>query len=218
MKKKIYKILFFCFLLFGFTSKNYAQEHVNTDLKHVDSLAQKMFVDLNNRDFDAILNMTHPKVFEILPKESMKSVIKTMFEGNEDFSIAIPEIIPKYKLSELFKSEENHLKYVFVSYDMTMKMTFNKQEFNDESKQIMIPMMAAKGMDVEFISNNTMDIFMKDTMTIILKDDTTNDKWVMVNYDPDSPLFYKIVPSSLMEKAKDYKQDLMLERKKSSEN
>lgn len=218
MKKKIYKILFFCFLLFGFTSKNYAQEHVNTDLKHVDSLAQKMFVDVNNRDFDAILDMTHPKVFEILPKESMKSVIKTMFEGNEDFSIDIPKIVPKYKLSELFKSEENHLKYVFVSYDMNMKMTFNKQEFNDESKQMMISMMAAKGMDVAFISNNTMDVLMKDTMTIILKDDATNDKWVMVNYDPDSPLFYQILSSNLMEKAKDYKQDLMLERKKSSEN
>ena len=99
-----------------------------------------------------------------------------------------------------------------------MKMTFNKQEFDDEAKKTMVSIMSLKGMDVDFISNNAMNVLIKDCVTIILKEDSTNDKWIMVNYDPDSPFFYQIVPSSIMEKAKLYKQDLMLERKKSNEN
>lgn len=186
----------------------------NSDiLKDVDNITLKMFNDMNNRDYDAILDMTHPKVFEMAPKESIKAVFKSMFEGNEEFSIDIPKIIPKYKLSNVFKNEKDSLQYVFVSYDMNMKMTFHKQDFDDDSKKMMKTMMAAKGMEVTFITNNALEIFMNNRITIILKDNTTNNKWVMVNYDPDSPLFYNIVPTSLLESAKDYNQDLMLESK-----
>lgn len=213
-KHNIKSLFFICFLFFyaiGFSQSN------ETGVNHLDSLTQKMFTDMNNRDYDAILDMTHPKVFEIAPKESMKTVFKSMFEGTEEFSIDIPKTVPKYKISEIFKSEKDSMKYAFVSYDMKMSMTFHKQEFDDASKEMMIPMMKAKGMDVTFVSSNTMDIDMKDRITILLIDNTTNNKWVMVNYDPDSPLFYQIVPTSLLESAKDYKQNLMLENKKSKD-
>ncbi|MEN3324218.1 hypothetical protein VP395_10795 [Mariniflexile soesokkakense] len=218
MKKKLFKIFIFCFLTVGFISKNAAQELNNSELKQVDNLAKQMFDDMNNRDFDALLQMTHPKVFDILPKEDMKNFLKSMFEGTEEFSIELPKMGPSYKLSELYSEEENTLKYAFISYDMDFKMTFNKQEFDDDAKEMMVPMMKAQGMEVEFISNNAMNVLMKDSLTIILKDNSTNNEWVMVNYNPDSPLFYQIVPSKLLEKAKDYKQNLMLERKKNNEN
>lgn len=195
----------------------FAQSKENV-LKLVDSMALKMFKDMNNRDYDAILDMTHPKVFEIVPKESMKGIFKSMFEGNEDFSIEIPQTIPKYKISEIFEIETDTLKYAFVSYDMEMNMTFNKQEFDEASKETMVAMMKTKGIDVDFVSDNTLAMLMRDRMTIILKDNSTNDKWVMINYDPDSPLFYQIVSSSLLEKAKEYNQSLMLQSKKESED
>ncbi|KAA5821158.1 hypothetical protein FPF71_16775 [Algibacter amylolyticus] len=183
-------------------------------LKEVNEIALQMFADMNNRDYDAIIDMTHPKVFEIAPKDAIKDVFKSMFEGNEDFSINIPKTVPNYKLSEVFTNEKDSVKYVFVSYDMKMDMTFHKQEFDDEAKTMMKIMMASKGMDVTFKTNNALDIFMKDRITIILKDNHTNNNWVMVNYDADSPLFYNIVPASLLESVKTYNQDLMLLRKK----
>lgn len=218
MKQKLFKTVVFGLTLFLGLSESVAQEDFNAELKYIDSLAQKMFIDINNKDFEAILDMTHPKVFEMYPKEEMKTFIKSMFEGNEEFSIEMPKIIPKYTLSKLFKSEENNLNYVFVSYDMPMKMTFNQQEFDDEGKKMMISMMSLQGMDVDFISNNALNVLMKDSVTIILKEDATFNKWVMVNYNPDSPLFYQIVSSEVMDEAKGYKQNLMLERKKNSEN
>ncbi len=218
MKKHVGKILFFFFILIVGLNQSEAQENINDDLEQIESLVQKMFSSMNNRDFDALVEMTHPKVFEILPKATMKSAIKTMFEGNEDYSIELSKVIPKYKLSQIFKSNEDNLEYAFVSFNMDMKMTFHKQEFNEESKEMMIPMMKAQGMDVKFISNNTLSVLKRDSVTIILKDDTTNNEWVMVNYNPDSPLFYQILPTSLMEKAKEYNQNFMLESKRNSEN
>ncbi len=207
------KRILFSLLVITALSSSHAQEK-----SVVEDLVNKMFVDVLNKDFDAIIDMTHPKVFDIAPKEQIKEVFKMTFEGNDEFSIEIFDKIPEYKVSEVFKGTANNLEYAFVSYDMRMKMTFNNQEFDDESKQMMTSMMSAQGMYVNFISDNTMDVLLKDSLTIMLKEDATNNQWVMVNYDADSPLFYQVVSSDLIEKAKEYKQNLMLESKKKSED
>ncbi|GAB1857613.1 hypothetical protein MHTCC0001_24490 [Flavobacteriaceae bacterium MHTCC 0001] len=186
-------------------------------LKEIDSLTKNMFHYMNSRDYDAILDMTHPKVFDMVPKASMKTMLKSTFEGNEEFSMDIPKMSPKYKISDLFKEEKDNLIYAFVSFDMNMKMTFHKQEFDEETKKTMVSMMSLKGMNVKFITNNTLDVKMNNRLTIVMQDDTTNNAWVMVNYDVESPLFYQIVPTAVLEKAKEYYQDLMIASKKSNE-
>jgi len=217
VNKRFCKTLQLCILFLGTSFLSYGQQN-QTSLKLIDSIAKQMFVDVNNKNFDAILEMTHPKVFDLVPKESMKTVIKSMFEGNDEFSIEIPNEIPDYKLSDVFSADEDNLEYAFLSYDMKMNMTFKGETFEDEAKEMMISMMKTKGMDVEFISDNTMKVLMRDRLTIILNDDNTEKKWVMINYDPDSPLFYQVLSSNLLEKAKEYNQDLMLESKKKREN
>lgn len=185
--------------------------------KELEVMAKQLFIDMNNRDFDAIVDMTYPKVFEFASKEQMKTLIKSVLEGNDQMSIEIPKMIPVYKLSKVFKENKDNLEYAFVSYDMKMKMTFHDVEFDAEKKKMVIGMMKAKGMFVKFISNNSMDVLMKDRITILLRDDLTNNKWKMMNYDPDSPLFYQMTPTALIEAGKKYKQDLLLESKKNSE-
>ena len=183
----------------------------------IDRLAKKMFVDMNNRDYDAILDMSHPKIFELVTKDQMKDVLKSTLEGNEQFSIEIPKVIPEYKISEIYKEDKDNLQYAFVSYDMSMNMTFNDQKFDEEAKKLMSSSMKAQGMDTEFLSDNTVKITMNDRITVILKGDSTENKWVMMNYDAGSPLVYQIFSSSLLETAKKYKENLLLESKKKRE-
>ena len=185
--------------------------------EELDKIAIKMFVDMNNRDFDAIVDMTYPKVFEIASKEQMKTVFKTLLEGNSEFSVEIPEVKPNYKISDIYYSENDSLTYAFLSYDLNMKMIFKTQEFEEKDQKMMTNFMNAKGMEVKFISKNTMDMKMLDRITVLLKDKFTNGDWAMLNYDPDSPLFYQMTPSKVIEDGKKYKQDLMLKRKKASE-
>ena len=184
----------------------------------VDKVAKQMFIDMNNRDYDAILEMSHPKVFELVSKDQMKDFLKSTIEGNEQFSIDIPKVIPEYKISKIYKEEEDNLQYAFVSYDMSMNMTFHDQKFDEEAKKIMASTMKAQGMDTEFLSENTVKIIMNDRITVILKGDSTKNKWVMMNYDTSSPLVYQVFSTSLLETAKKYREDLLLESKKKREN
>lgn len=180
----------------------------------IEKMTLKMFNDMNQKNFDSIVNMTYPKVFEIASKEMLKDFFKSMFEGNEEFSISIDKEIPKYKVSEIFKDEKSNLDFAFVSYSMKMNMTFLSQEFDEETKEIMIKMMAAQGMEVNFVSNNSMRVIQNNSLVLFLKDDITNQKWKMLNYNPDSPIFFKMLPIEVIEKSKDYYQGLLLENAK----
>ena len=208
--KAVFTVLF----VVVFTSINFAQEVSDDTIKEIDSMASKMFTDMNNRDYDAIIEMTHPKVFDIVPKETMVSVFKSTLEGNSEFSIEIPKQIPEYKISDVFKDEEGGSDYAFVSYDMEMSMTFNNETFDEDTKETMVKMMKMQGMDAEFVSDNTVHLNMLNRMTILIKDESTNNKWAMINYDPDSPLFFQLLSATVIEKAKSYYQDLMIAQKK----
>lgn len=199
------------FLVTGF-AELYAQDDKAS--QELDTIAIKIFESVNNKDFDTLLDMTYPKLFEIVPKESMLPIIKSMFEGNDEFAIEIPNEIPNYKLSDVYKDEETKADYAFLSYDLKMKMTFNNKTFSDEQKETMKKMMKIQGMDVEFLSTNTLNVLMKDRLIIFIKDNSTNKSWKTLNYDPDSPIFFQILSVEILENAKAYNQNLMLESKK----
>ena len=68
----------------------------------------------------------------------MKTVFKTTFEGNEEYSIDIPKKVPEYTVSKVYAEKSENLEFAFVTYDLNMKMTFHKQSFDDNMKQMMI--------------------------------------------------------------------------------
>ncbi|KJD33028.1 hypothetical protein PK35_08655 [Tamlana nanhaiensis] len=214
IKMKFLKVWFLtlilCFSIAGFSQSD------ASEVQQIKEIANAMLNDVATKNYDALIDKMHPKVFSIVPKESLKEVFKSTFEGNGMLSIDMSEEKPEFKISDIFNVHDT-LKYAFISYDMKMKMTFKDQEFDEASQDMMKNMMKAKGMDVNFITNNTLDVLANNSMTIALKDKASNNQWTVLNYDADSPLVYQILPSELLEKAKYYKQDLMLESKKKSE-
>lgn len=208
----ISKYLILGFLCFGIFSYSHSQEtEIN---KELEGIALKMFIDTNNKDYDAILEMTHPKVFDLVSKEDMLGVLQSMFEGTEEMSIAISDEIPEFEVTEVFEDTEHNSDFAFVIYDLNMSMTFHQESFDDETKEMMIKMMKLQNMDVEFISDNSMNVFMPNRMTILINDESTKNKWAMINYDPSSPIFFQLLSAPVLEKAKNYYQDLMIENKK----
>ncbi|MDB2385360.1 hypothetical protein N9V96_02690 [Polaribacter sp.] len=176
----------------------------------IEVIAKQMFVDMINSDFDAIVDMTYPTVFDFVPKSQMKTVIRSMFEGNEQISLELPKTIPQYKISEIYKADKGYLEYAFITYDLQMKMTFHEMEFDEEGKKMMTTNMANQGMEVDFVSNNTINVLMKNRITVILKDHHTNNKWKMLNYDTNSPLFKEVTPSEIIEAGKKFSDNLSL--------
>lgn len=211
---KIKKALYLIALVVFSSHTLIAQKSNETIVKE---MAKQIFVDINNKDYDAILDMTYPKIFDMAPREQMKSIIKSTLEGNNNMSIDIPKTVPDYKLTKIVENKEESLAYAFLSYDMSMKMTFFNQTFDDNAKQGMKSMMQSQGMDAEFISDNSVKVIMNDRVTILIKDKTTKDKWAIINYDP-SPMISSLLPSEVVEAAKKYQEDLLSKREKSTDN
>lgn len=202
--KKI--LLIIACLVVGFTSVAQGSE--------LDVLANDMFEKTNQRDFDALIDMTYPAVFDLVPKDMMVTMFKSMFEGNYEMSIDLPEQKPEYTLTDTFKSEDSKTEYAFMNYDMEMSMTFKNQEFDKEGQEMMVNMMKVQGMDASFENPSKVNVNAPDRLVIFLKDEKTNGEWKMVNYDPNSPLFVQILPVKIIEKAKNHHQAIMLESKK----
>lgn len=177
-------------------------------------LSDQMFEKTNERDFDALLDMTYPKIYDIVPKETMKNLFVSMFQGTEEVTIDIPKMTPKYILSENFKDDKSNTNFAFLTYDMQMTMTFKTQEFDDDSKEMMVKMMKAQGMDASFESNSKANVNAPDRMVIFISDELTNNEWKLLNYDPTSPIFSQLLPIDILEKAKNYHQNILLESKK----
>lgn len=202
--KKI--LLIIACLVVGFTSVAQGSE--------LDVLANDMFEKTNQRDFDALIGMTYPAVFDLVPKDTMVTMFKSMFEGNDEMSIDLPEQKPEYTLTDTVKSEDSKTEYAFMNYDMEMSMTFKNQEFDKEGQEMMVNMMKVQGMDASFENPSKVNVNAPDRLVIFLKDEKTNGEWKMVNYDPNSPLFVQILPVEIIEKAKNHHQAIMLESKK----
>lgn len=202
--KKI--LLIIACLVVGFTSVAQGSE--------LDVLANDMFEKTNQRDFDALIGMTYPAVFDLVPKDTMVTMFKSMFEGNDEMSIDLPEQKPEYTLTDTFKSEDSKTEYTFMNYDMEMSMTFKNQEFDKEGQEMMVNMMKVQRMDASFENPSKVNVNAPDRLVIFLKDEKTNGEWKMVNYDPNSPLFVQILPVEIIEKAKNHHQAIMLESKK----
>ena len=203
------------FVLFLISVTTIAQD---ADTSEIDKLTQNMFEAMNDRNYDYLLDMTYPTVYEYLPKESFKSVFQSMFEGNEEFSIDIPQDIPEYSISKIVSDDSLKMDYAFTSYDMKMSMTFHNQEFDEDQQQMMKGAMESQGMEVAFDSKSKIKMLLPDRVIIFIRNEVTENTWKMINYDPDSPLLYQVLPSSLIEKAKEHRQDLLLNSKKSKEN
>lgn len=208
---KINKIVFlFSVVVFTFFIAR-SQENAKKDLN---TMAIKMFEKTNERDFDALLDMTYPKVYDLVPKETMKNLFVSMFEGTDEMSINLPNLTPKYILSDIYSDEDSNTEYAFLTYDMSMSMTFKQQDFDKDGKQMMIKMFKVQGMDASFETDNKINILAPNRMVVFLKNESSNKEWKMINYDSNSPIFVDMLSVGILEKAGKYYQNILLEAKK----
>ena len=176
--------------------------------KEVRAITDQMFDLIIDENYDDLMDIMYPKVFDLVPRETMVTVIKSTFSGSEGFTMELPKEAPEYKMSEVFQDSEDDRSYAFAVYDLDAKMTFLDQTFDDEGKQQMKSIMAQQGTDIEFISDDTMKLTMKNSMVILIKDSTTKGKWTMLNYSADSPSFSQMIPSTVADAAKKYYKEI----------
>ncbi len=176
----------------------------------------KAFMSLfEKKDYEGMLDLTHPAIFEKVDRKMMADSFNSLFEGNDEFKMELVETDKNvFNVSDVFTTQDN-TKYAFSTYLMKMKMIFLKESFDDEKKKMMLGLMEAQGMNAKFLNDTTLEMS-KQSMILALNDKSTGNAWKYLNYDEANPLYVSIVPVEVMKKAKEYYANLLIKQKENA--
>jgi len=145
----------------------------------------KAGVSLN---FDAIFDTTYPKVFDIVSRDQMKEMFGQMMD-NDQFSIKLIEVDPKFSFGELKKIEDKS--FSILTYNNVMEMTFKTpMEDGDAMVDVFKSNMGAEKVTYNKMTN-TFRIELRATL-IAVADALTNNKWKFLNKDNENKMFLMI--------------------------
>ncbi|MBV8325915.1 hypothetical protein [Chryseobacterium sp.] len=206
MKKLVLLLLFVCS---GWVLAQSAdQKKILEDSQAFMSMFQK-------RNYDGMLDMTHPAIFEKVDRKAMTDGFRKLFEGNDEFQVEMVDADKNtFSVSDIFTTTEN-TQYAFSTYPMKMKMIFLKEKFDEAKKKMMLGILEAQGMKARFLNDTSLEMS-KESMILALKDKTTGNAWKYLNYDEANPLYVSIVPVEVMKKAKEYYANLLIKRKENA--
>ena len=176
----------------------------------------KAFMSLfEKKDYEGMLDLTHPAIFEKVDRKMMADSFNSLFEGNDEFKMELVETDKNiFSVSDIFTTQDN-TKYAFSTYLMKMKMIFLKESFDEDKKKMMLGMMEAQGMNAKFLNDTTLEMS-KQSMILALNDKSTGNTWKYLNYDEANPLYVSIVPVEVMKKAKEYYANLLIKQKENA--
>ena len=146
-------------------------------------------------DYDAILDATYPKVFEIVPKEQMKEVLKSTFNGGEGIKIKLLPTQPEFSFGEIFKIDNQS--FCLVDHNLSMQLTMD-EKMEDVEMMISIFKSALETEKVTFDEQtNTFTIHKRSTM-IGIYDEFTNNSWKFLNKDKNNVLANKLLSEKVI--------------------
>ena len=135
------------------------------------------------KDLEKVMDYTYPKLFTIVPRETLINAMKSVYE-TEEFTVELDSV----KIHTIFPVFViNDTSYVKVKHTMLMKMMYKEPTTDKESKQFMVSLMQEKFGEgnVRFDPvANSLNIFMVPDMVGIK---TKTSTWTFANLNEDNP-------------------------------
>ena len=199
LKKLCMKTICLTFLFFGFGVNSYGQQ----DTSLVDRV-NEMLKLTQLKDIERVMDYTYPKLFTMVPKETLISSMKNAYDTEEFIieidSVQIVTIFPVFKI--------NDTSYVKVKHTMLMKMKY-KQPYDStvtEGKKLMVSLMEQK-----FGKGNVRFDPQANSLNIVIIPDVVgirdnSSKWTFANLDTDNPQMLSMLFSKqVLDKLEEYK-------------
>jgi len=193
--KKLILILLFAPLFFSCTggSDIKVKTSINSSTyQPTDDLLEQFTRDLernteasNNKKWDAIIDMTYPKLFDLFPKEEFKSVFEGMFDTFKDFQIAITSNV-RHSYPVIDYEGDKFTKF---SYDHEITFVF----YNLDDLDIALPgFLQQFGEDnvTTFRSTNSIAVNSEASMLAVLEESVS--KWTYLNWDDNIGQFIPV--------------------------
>lgn len=193
------KIIFFTLLLFTNCSL-FAQD--NNDSEPIKNDFEAIINYTNNQEIGKILDMSYPRMFEIMPRDAMESMISSAMEkigvkvtyGNTD---------PNLRISKI--STIGDAQIVLGKYNQKMAMTFDNEQMVD-----MIMSVGNKAYPDYTLEKSNSNTVVLDGVSYLLaiKDSYTDNAWKYINYSDNKSLLEQILSSDIFSAAEELKAEL----------
>lgn len=151
----------------------------------------KMYDATYNMEFEKILDYTHPKVFEIVDRETMLTVLDETFQNDQ---LRIRLVHPKTTFTVLEVKEIDGKRICVVEYPQAMRMIFENPLSDEEKNSIeesLKTTMPSKKITFEK-NRNAFYIDGKDIM-IAVSEESTKNQWKLINYDKNQPQLLNMI-------------------------
>ena len=147
----------------------------------------------NNKDWDKIIDITHPKLFDLITKEQMLAQMEGMFMYFKDFQMIAENITD---ISSIENYEGDH--YTSFFYDNEIVFTFYN---SDDFDNILPTFIDEYGEDnvKAFRTSNSVNITARSSQIAVLEENSS--EWKYIEWQEGyEELLYEIVPASVIEK------------------
>lgn len=155
--------------------------------------AQKMMDFTVSKNYQALLDLTYPKIFEIVPRDQMMQILTNMMNG-DGFSITLLPAKPNFTFGDIKKIDKGT--YCVFEHDLAMKMTFT-EPVEDVEMMLGIFKTNLKTDDVTYDAGQNSFTIKKRAQVIAVADALSNNKWTFVNND-GGRMMHMIFPDTVM--------------------
>lgn len=159
--------------------------------------AKLMYQASYNMNFETVLDLTYPKIFDLASREQLGQILRNSFQ-NEQFKIRLvfPEVTFKYgKIKEV-----EGKKAVLITYVSAMRMTFTQKFYSNEAQEMLMGLKQSLPEKKVSYEPNTNSFFIEGTDAMIaISDNHTNKAWKFITYDKvQRPMLVEMLGENLL--------------------
>jgi hypothetical protein len=165
-------------LLFVTISNSFSQT-----MESLKTATQKMYQSSIDMKFNDIMDLTYPKVFEIVDRETLSAAMQSMFDS-EMMRITLTDLKPTFAYSEI--KDVDGKKFSVIRYRNGMKMAL-EGETDEQMASMMEEGLKSTPQFDKVVYDKATNTFTVEgnAVMIAVADDTTKNQWTFVNYDDD---------------------------------
>jgi len=197
--KKVILILLCTPLLFSCAGSDTKEKTSTNSATHQqkDDLIEQFTRDLdrtteasNNKNWDAVMDMTYPKLFNLVPKEEFQGVLESMFEIFKDFQTSIiSDVRHSYPVID-YEGD----KFTKFSYDTEIIYTFYNLDDLDNSLPGFIQQFGEDNIET-FRNTNSIAVNSEASMLAVLEENVS--KWTYLNWDDN--ITEQFIPTNIID-------------------
>lgn len=162
---------------------------------------EKLMKATRQLEIPTILDYTYPKLFTLVPRETMVTIMEQSFDSEElgvtlD-SLAVHKVFPIFSLGEG--------KYAKLLHTMVMRMKMKQEKTDEELAQVLEGLQEKFGKEnVRYEKKENTIVVFKLAVVVAIKDSYSRE-WTFINYIEDEPLADMLFSKELISKLSEFK-------------